>query len=218
VGTTHTLLTAKLQQWLEDDDAEFSSSIDDIINLGELRVWRDLDLSIFTSTDTVTTVVSTETVTKPTTDTELVTWQSLYYDNGNVRTWIELRSNDWVRDFQTPVSLGPPKYYSELNETQWLLGPAPDAIYTINARGITRPTKLSSGNPTTWLSNHQDDLLFKACLAEAEGMLKADDRRTMWQEDYASALPLAKRETYEMLNAHYNLTPLEVPAVPTTQR
>lgn len=218
MGTTHTLLTAKLQQWLEDDDAEFSSSIDDIINLGELRVWRDLDLSIFTSTDTVTTVVSTETVTKPTTDTELVTWQSLYYDNGNVRTWIELRSNDWVRDFQTPVSLGPPKYYSELNETQWLLGPAPDAIYTINARGITRPTKLSSGNPTTWLSNHQDDLLFKACLAEAEGMLKADDRRTMWQEDYASALPLAKRETYEMLNAHYNLTPLEVPAVPTTQR
>ena len=218
MGTTHTLLTAKLQQWLEDDDTEFVASINDIINLGELRLWRDLDLSIFTSTDTATTAVSTETLTKPTTDTELVTWQSLYYDNGETRTWLELRSNDWVRDFQTPTSLGPPKYYSEFSETQWLRGPAPDASYIVNARGITRPTKLSSGNQTTWLSNHQDDLLFKACLAEAEGMLKGDDRRDMWQQDYVGALPLAKRETYEMLNTHYNLTPMEVPAVPTTQR
>ena len=218
MSTTHTLLTAKLQQWLEDDDTEFSASIDDIINLGELRLWRDLDLAIFTSTDSTTTAVSTDTLTKPTSDAELVTWQSLYYDNGDKRVRLELRSYEYVRDYQTPTSLGPPRYYAELSDTQWLLAPTPDAIYVVESRGLTRPTKLSSGNQTTWLSKHQDDLLFKACLAEAEGMLKGDDRRSMWQEDYVTALPLAKRETYEMLNARYNLTPLEVPAVPTTQR
>lgn len=215
---TYAELTQKLQDWLEDDDAEFVGSIDDVINLGEMRLWRDLDLSIFTSEDTATTSLSQETVTKPVTDPELVTWQSIYYDNAGVRTFLELRSTDWVRDHQTIGATAPPKYYAETSETDWLLSPIPDSAYTLNARGVTRPTRLSGTQTTTWLSTHQDDMLFKACLAEAEGFLKSDDRVPIWQEQYVSALPLAKRETYELLNQRYNLTPLEVPGVPTTQR
>jgi hypothetical protein len=215
---TYTELSDNLQAWLEDDDAEFTGSIDEVINLGEMRLWRDLDLSIFTSEDTTTTVASTETLTKPVTDTELVTWQSLYYDNAGERTWLELRSTDFVRDYQTPGSTAPPKYYSEQTETDWLLAPIPDGTYTVNTRGTTRPARLAIGNATTWLSLHQDDILFKACLAEAEGFLKSDDRVEMWAQQYVAALPLAKRETYTMLQERYNLTPLEVPAVPTNQR
>ena len=218
---TYTELSDKLQAWLEDDDAEFTASIDDVINLGEMRLWRDLDLSIFTSEGTTPTVASTETLTKPITDLELVTWQSLYYDfdfgSGLVRTWLELRSTDFVRDHQALGATAPPKYYSEQTETDWLLSPIPDDVYTVITRGITRPTRLSVGNPTTWLSLHQDDILFKACLAEAEGFLKSDDRVDVWSSQYASALPLAKRETYELLNQHYHLTPLEVPAAPLNQ-
>jgi hypothetical protein len=218
---TYTELSDKLQAWLEDDDAEFTASIDDVINLGEMRLWRDLDLSIFTSEGTTPTVAATETLTKPITDLELVTWQSLYYDfdfgSGLVRTWLELRSTDFVRDHQVLGATAPPKYYSEQTETEWLLSPIPDDAYTVITRGITRPTRLSAGNPTTWLSLHQDDILFKACLAEAEGFLKSDDRVDIWSAQYASALPLAKRETYELLNQHYHLTPLEVPAAPLNQ-
>lgn len=214
---THTELSAKLQLWLEDDDSEFVGSIDDVINLGEMRLWRDLDLSIFTSENTAVTADGVVTLTKPTGDTELVTFQSLYYDNGTVRTFLELRSTDFVRDHQTIGSTAPPKYYSEQTELLWLLSPIPDAVYTVNCRGITREDRLASGNTTTWLSLHQDDMLFKACLAEAEGMLKADDRVEVWARQYADALPLAKRETYEMLNQHYHLTPMELPAAPLNQ-
>lgn len=214
---TYAELVQKLQDWLEDDDAEFVGSIDEIINLGEMRLWRDLDLSIFTAEDTAATVISTDTVTKPVND-DLVSWQSIYYDNAGERTYLELRSTDYVRDHQTVGQTAPPKYYAETDELNWLLSPIPDAIYTLNARGVARPTRLSGTQTTTWLSTHQDDILFKACLAEAEGFLKSDDRMPMWAEQYAAALPLAKRETYELLNQRYNLTPLEVPAVPTTQR
>jgi len=215
---TYTELSDKLQAWLEDDDAEFTGSIDDVINLGEMRLWRDLDLSIFTSEDTADTASGAETVTKPVTDAELVVTQSIFYDSAGERTWLELRSTDFVRDHQTVGQTAPPKYYSEQTETDWLLSPIPDAIYTLTARGVTRPTRLSVGNATTWLSLHQDDMLFKACLAEAEGFLKSDDRAPMWMEQYTAELPMAKRETYELLNQRYNLTPLEAPAVPTTQR
>ena len=203
---------------MEDDDTEFTGSIDDLINLGEMRLWRDLDLSIFTSEGTASTSTGVETATKPVTDTELVVTQSIYYDSAGVRTFLELRSTDFVRDHQVIGATAPPKYYSEQTETDWLLSPIPDAIYTLNSRGVTRPTRLSAGNPTTWLSLHQDDLLFKACLAESEKFLKADDRVEMWKADYVDSLPLAKRETYELLNQRYNLTPMEVPASPTNQR
>ncbi|MHC4312615.1 MAG: hypothetical protein ACYSW3_09155 [Planctomycetota bacterium] len=216
---TYTELSDNLQAWLEDDDAEFVGSIDDVINLGEMRLWRDLDLSIFTSEDTISTSVGAESVTKPVTDTELVATQSIYYDTvANERIWLELRSTDFVRDHQVIGATAPPKYYAEQTETDWLLSPIPDAIYTLNARGVTRPTRLSAGNTTTWLSLHQDDMLFKACLAEAEAFLKADDRAPMWMEQYTAELPMAKRETYELLNQRYNMTPLEAPAVPTNQR
>ena len=53
---TWTELTDNLQAWLEDDDDEFTASIDEVVNLGEMRLWRDLDLGIFSSTDTTPTV------------------------------------------------------------------------------------------------------------------------------------------------------------------
>lgn len=215
---THTELVANLQAWLEDDDGEFTVSIDEVLNLGEMRVWKDLDLSIFTSEDTTPTVQSSELVAKPTADTELVSFQSLWYDSGGVRTFLELRSTDWIRDYQDPAATAAPRFYCELEEANWAVAPIPDAVYTLNTRGTTRPTALTAGNPTTWLSLHQDDLLFKACLAEAEGFLKSDDRIPVWTEQYTAMLPLAKRECYTMLQERYNLTPLEVPAVPTNQR
>jgi hypothetical protein len=214
---TYTELSDNLQGWMEDDDTEFTGSIDDLINLGEMRLWRDLDLSIFTSEDTAATSSGVETVTKPVADTELLVTQSIYYDNAGERTFLELRSTDFIRDHQVIGATAPPRYYSEQTETDWLLSPIPDDIYTVNSRGITRPTRLSSGNATTWLSLHQDDILFKACLAEAEGFLKSDDRIDVWTGQYTSALPLAKRETYELMNQHYHLTPLEVPAAPLNQ-
>lgn len=217
---TYAELVAKLQAWEEDDDLEFQGSIDDIINLGEMRLWRDLDLGIFTSEDTTPTVATNELLVKPTTDTELVSFQSLWYDNGGERTFLELRSPDWVRDYQSVDAA--PRFYCELDETNWALAPIPDAIYTVNVRGTTRPARLGDGTggtvTTTWLSLHQSDMLFKACMAESEGFLKSDDRIDIWKQQYVDTLPLAKRETYTLLQQRYNLTPLEVPAVPTNQR
>jgi hypothetical protein len=213
---TYAQLVAKLQAWEEDDDLEFQASIDDIINLGEMKLWRDLDLSIFTSESTTPTVQSDELLLKPVADLELVSFQSLWYDNAGERIFLELRSPDWIRDYQNAE--GPPRFYCEMAELNWAVAPIPDAVYTINTRGSTRPTRLASGNTTTWLSLHQSDLLFKACMAEAEAFLKSDDRIDLWKTQYTELLPLAKRETYTLLTQRYNLTPLETPAIPTNQR
>ena len=218
MSTTYNDLVQNLQDWLEDDDSEFTGSIPEIIHLGELRLWRDLDLAIFSSQSTVNTAVNSGVLVKPTTDPNLVSFTQLYYDDGDRRYWLELRSSDYVRDMQTPSSLGRPKYYAEESSAAWLVAPLPNAIYDVNCRGTTRPTQLSTGTQSTWLSTHQEDLLLKACLAEAEKFLKSDDRSPMWEQDYMARLGPAKTETRNMLQSRYQLTPMEVPAVPTVQR
>lgn len=217
---TYGELEAKLQAWLEDDDAEFQGSIPDIIDLGQMRLWRDLDLSIFSSEETANTAVGNPIVTKPSTDTELVAWNSIYYPvAGGKNVYLELRSTEFVRDHQVAGTNAPPRYYAEEGQDQIILSPLPDQIYVMNFRGTTRLEPLDAvTNTTNWLSLHQSDMLFKACLAEAEAFLKSDDRKPMWFEDYTGALPLAKKETYELMQARYQLMPLQVPASPTTQR
>jgi hypothetical protein len=212
--TTYALLTAKIQEWLEDDDAEFTASIDDVILLAELRCLKDLDLTLFSVDGTTATAIGNVAIAKPSVTESVVSWQTIYYDVGSERTFLQLRSNDWIRDYQTPGSTASPLFYCEDSEAQWLVAPIPDAVLTIEARGIARPEGLSGTNTTSWLGDNVPDLLFKACLAEAEGFLKSDDRIDIWTQQYIDLLPIVKRETYEMLNDHYHLTPLEMPAAP----
>lgn len=217
MSRTYTQLVQDLQDWIEDDDTEFVAAIPRIINLGELRVLKDLDLGIFKEDQTAPTVASQEFVTYPATTLQLVAWKSLYYDNAGERVWLELRGSDYVRDYQVPSSTGAPKYYAEENG-QWLLAPIPDAIYTINGRALVRPTPLSAINDTNWVGDTVDELLFKACLSESEQFLKSDDRVALWKQEYQELLPTTKRDVYTLLGEHYQLTPLEAPGVPTIGR
>jgi hypothetical protein len=128
---------------------------------------------------------------------------SLYYTVGNVTTFLELRSIDWIRDYLTAAE-GPPKYYAEPDQTNIVVAPLPDAVYTLNLRHLNRPDPLVvTTNENNWLSDHAADLLFKACLAEAEKFLKSDDRIPIWEQDYGNSLPGAKRELYELMATRY---------------
>ena len=219
MSRTYTELLADLQNWMEDDDVEFTGSIPRLINLAELRVVKDLDLSIFHSNDTVPTVASDDTVLRPTgSPNPFIVVQSIFYNNGGERTFLELRSTDFVRDFAGGAANGPPKYYAEFSETEWTLAPVPDAVYSLVCRGIARPDPLGPMNDTNWLSDNVDDLLFAGAKAQSEGYLKADDRIDLWKTEYVELLAVTKRELYELMGERYNLTPMEVPAFPTNQR
>jgi hypothetical protein len=202
---TATELTAKLQQFLEDDDLEFQGSIPDIINLGELRVLRDLDIGLFTQTATSPTVQGQGTLPKPAgyTGDYVLGLRSLSYVVANKTRFLELKTPDFIEDYVTDAE-GLPRYYAEPDGTDWLIAPLPDAVYTVSARWDSRPTALAiTTNESNWLSDNVGDLLFKACLAESEQFLKSDDRIAVWKTDYAELLPRVKRELYPLMNTRY---------------
>ncbi len=213
-------IEAGLQAWVEDDDAEFTGSIPDIIDLAEKRVLRDIDLAIFRRTDTTLVMTATQALdTKPVIAPPdlLIATKGIYLTGGALTgsTFLENRSNEYVLDYNNGVADGTPRYFGEVSETQWIWGPPPDATYTVNVRFLSRPDRLTAANQTNWLSDNVYDFLFKAALAETEKFLIAEERVPLWEADYQMALPKVRRELYNQFGNQYdNLGAVPVPQAP----
>lgn len=217
---TATDLQNGIQAWLEDDDAEFTGELDDVIDLAEKRLLRDLDLAIFRRVDsTAAMVVSNALVTKPTIVAPdlLIASKGIWLTGGALTRaeFLQQRSAEYILDYNGAVD-GVPKYWGEYSETQWIFGRTPDATYAVNVRYISRPDRLvPGGNETNWLSDNAYDILFKAALAEAEKFLKSDERAPIWENDYTLALPQVRRELYNQFGNQYDtLGAVPVPQAP----
>lgn len=214
--TNATQLTADLQAWLEDDGTEFTGSLPEIINLGELRLLRDLDLTIFDLSTTESTAIGNAILSKPAayTDDFQLGPRFMYITVGNETQWLVLRSIDYVLDFLDGND-GLPLYYAEDGLSQWRVAPSPDQIYTVNINFRSRPTPLVvTTQEENWLSENAAEILLFACLAEAEKFLKSDDRIPIWENDYMQRFPAVKRELDGLVNTRYSqlaMTPMPAP-------
>lgn len=112
---------------------------------------------------------------------------------------IEHRSKAFCDSFNDDPSVtGPPRYYNELNQTQWEVVPAADQAYAIVLHFIERPQSIVTAG-TSWLGDNVGDLLFYATLMMAERFIKADDRWDDINADYTAALAVARMELAESI-------------------
>jgi len=186
---TYDTLTAALQNWPVNSNPSYVAALPRIIGLGELRLVRDLDLEIFETTENASTVAGTRTLTKP---AGIFVPKMMQIVDGD-RRYPPLRQRTQAFLLAAYPSSAVddqdrPEMYAEKSTSEWLLGPVPDAAYTVEVTGLARPDSLTSDNPTSWLGTHCPDALFAACLMESEHYLKADDRYADWQKKYASEI------------------------------
>jgi len=87
------------------------------------------------------------------------------------------------------TSTSTPKYWAWWDHNTIYLAPTPDSAYNIEL-GITRlPTRLSSGNTTTWLGNNAPSALLYGCLAEAFKFLKGPaEMLQLYEQSYLRAI------------------------------
>jgi hypothetical protein len=176
-GFTYDQLFAALQTWPVNSDQAYRDNLPRIIVLGETRVVRDLNLNIFDIYDDGLLLTTGDNIiAKP---DELIALRSM---RGIVTATgagfdIEMRSLDYVKSFANdPAVTGRPRYVADLDELQWCVGTVADDDYTIEALYVARPDGLSASNQNTWLGDKVGDLIFHACLMEADHYIKADDR------------------------------------------
>ena len=95
---------------------------------------------------------------------------------------------------------GIPKYYAlfgaqtnDVNELSFILGPSPDAAYTVELHYYYYPPSIVTAL-TSWLGDNFDSVLLYGSLVEAYTFMKGEtDMVALYNQKYMEALALAKR-------------------------
>jgi len=104
--------------------------------------------------------------------------------------------------YPTPTDTAIPKYYalfgpsySSSNELSFILGPTPDALYTMELHYFFYPESITvAASGQTWLGDNFDTVLLYGSLVEAYTFMKGEaDIIAGYDMKYKEALALAKR-------------------------
>lgn len=164
-------------------NADFLNAIPMIIDDAEQRIYRELDL--------LTTIIRNSAGTT-TANNRLFQFPTHFVVSENINVFTPAgnttgltgrralipTSREWM-DFVYPDDMAcgccgesVPEYYAMLTDQTILLGPPPDAVYTIEVIGTIRPTPLSAANPTTYLTQYLPDLFMAESLIFGFGYLQ----------------------------------------------
>lgn len=110
---------------------------------------------------------------------------------------------NFIREsFPVPTDTGVPAYYALFGpnsndeaELSFMLGPTPDASYTMELHYFYYPqTITTTTSGTTWLGDNLDSLLLYGSLVEGYTFMKAEaDMIALYEKKYTEALVLGKR-------------------------
>lgn len=105
--------------------------------------------------------------------------------------------------YPDPTDRAIPKYYALFgptvsgatitNELSFILGPTPDAVYSIELHYYYYPLSIVTAS-TTWLGDNFDSVLLYGSLVEAYTYMKGEtDMMALYDGKYKEAIALAKR-------------------------
>lgn len=174
---TYTELQASILTWMQN--ASLSSLTPDLVTLAEARIARDLRLRRQISTTNLSTVADTQTVAVPSDwlETENITLMTSIPRNLGVITPEQMDAR-----FPLDYYAGEPRYYTMIGSSI-ILGPTPDAVYTISLDYYAKFPALAD-NSTNWLLTNHPQIYLYACLHEASLYTKEHDQAAMYLQKY----------------------------------
>jgi hypothetical protein len=178
-GLTYTTYKTQIATMavVAEDDTAFTTILPQMITYAENRIYRDVDF-LFTSASSTaysitagSRVITVDAATFP--DGTLVVPEQINLitpsgtSNPNAGTRVPLLPT--TKEFLDAVygasqSTGQPKYWVPFDDYTFLVGPYPDASYTVEIVGTYRPASLSATNSTTFISLYLPDLFIMASM------------------------------------------------------
>ena len=101
---------------------------------------------------------------------------------------------NYIREaFPFPAVSGAPTHYAIFDENTFILGPTPDASYSMELHYFYYPTSITTAG-TSWLGDNLDSLLLYGSLLEAASFMKSDaDVVKNYTDRYNEAFIMAKQ-------------------------
>ena len=203
---SYTTLKTKISAFLEEDSAELTASIDDIIFQAESMVFQRLpNLPCFRHSTTGTLSVGTSDYTVA--NARMIRQVSVT-SSSNV-AYLDHRVDSYLRDYWPNSSTtGTPIMYSTKNAgtsgTVITLAPTPSATLSYQVDFIAPETGLSDSNANTWIDTNANEVLLAAALYETSAFLKAPETLKLYKTQFDEAVQLFVQEMGRDYSAEYN--------------
>lgn len=177
-GLTYTTYKTQIATMavVEETDPAFVTILPQMITYAENRIYRDLD---FLSTTTAITGYALSAGLRSLTIPEgtIVVSEQINIitpvGTSNPDASNAVRNSclpttkeflDIVYGSSATANRAMPKYFAPFDDNVFIFGPVPDQNYNVEIVGTVRPASLSSGNPTTFISNYLPDLFIMASM------------------------------------------------------
>lgn len=211
-GITYSTYVTSLQNLapVSASDPNFAIDLPNIIDDAEFQCYTDLDLLNTIAIATSTLSISTRSFALPTTSGVFDVTQEFNVitpagttnpDSGTRNALVPITKE--ALSFLWPSATGSsvPLYMAPVTQSAWIVGPWPDAAYTIEVIGTMNQPALSSSNTTTLLSVYFPSLFIAASMVRLSGYMKnygaaVDDPKmaVTWSSRYRDLLATAEEQ------------------------
>jgi hypothetical protein len=191
--------------YLADGSTEnYTAQINRFIQQAEQRIYNSVQFPSIRKNVTGTATNGNKYLSCP--EDFLAVYSMAVVDATGAYEYLLNKDVNFIRQaYPTPTDTATPKYYALFgptvsgvtisNELSFILGPTPDANYTVELHYYYYPesiTTVSSGQ--TWLGDNFDSVLLYGSLVEAYSFMKGEqDIIGLYDTKYKEALALAKR-------------------------
>lgn len=187
----YTQLVNEIQSYTENQFA--TADINTFIQQAEQRIYNSVQLPALRKNVIGTTTSGNNYLGIP---SDWLSTFSLAVIDPNTGEFEYLLNKDvnFIREaFPSPTATGKPQYYSIFDNTAFLLGPTPDAVYNMELNYFYYPQSIVTAG-TTWLGNNFDSTLLYGSLIEAYTYMKGEqDVIMIYKQRYDEAMQLLKQ-------------------------
>jgi hypothetical protein len=183
-------LVSAIQDYTENTFAVADINI--FIRQAEQRVYNTVQLPALRKNVTGNTTSNNKYLTAP--SDWLATFSMAVVNNDGSYTYLLNKDVNFIRAaYPEPTDTGTPEYYALFDQNSFILGPTPNATYTIELHYFYYPESIVTAN-TTWLGNNFDSVLLYGSLLEAYTYMKGEsDILALYKQRYDEALALLKQ-------------------------
>ena len=169
------------------------ADINTFIEQAEQRIYNAVQLPAIRKNVTGTTTANNKYLTCP--SDWLATFSMAVVDpaTGDYEYLLNKDVNFIRAAYPSPTDLGKPAYYALFDQNTFILGPTPNATYTIELHYFYYPESIVTAG-TTWLGDNFDSALLYGSLLEAYTYMKGEaDVIQEYQKRYDEAMALLKQ-------------------------
>ena len=176
-----------------------TSEMNTFINQAEQRIYNSVQFPSLRKNVTGTITANNKYLSCPL--DYLSTFSLAVVDATGAYEYLLNKDVNFIRQaYPQPTDTAIPKYYALFgpnsavaNELSFILGPTPDATYTVELHYFYYPESIVTAS-TTWLGDNFDTVLLYGTLVEAYTFMKGEtDMMQLYDGKYKEALQLAKR-------------------------